>query len=204
MFSGIVEEKGVVRKIEKRQNLYVLSVRAGKIIRGIKAGDSVSVNGVCLTMTKVSGDILNFDLMKETILKTTFQYLRSGSEVNLERALRMSDRIGGHFVTGHVDGVGRIKKIVTLPNYVELQIAIDGDLDPYFVPKGSACIDGVSLTVGEVKRNYFSVYLIPYTLDVTTLGQKTVRDRVNIETDILAKYILAPKNLKRSKENNLS
>lgn len=193
MFSGIVEEKGLVKKVEKKQNLFVLTVQAKKTARGAKIGESISVNGVCLTVTSKSGSQLTFDLMKETLDATTLKYATAGREVNLERALKVNSRLGGHFVSGHVDGVGVIKKIVTLPNYIEWQIALDKSLARYLAPKGSVCIDGVSLTIGWVKKNLFSIYLIPHTLDVTTFGTKKVRDQVNIETDILAKYILQNK-----------
>jgi riboflavin synthase len=128
--------------------------------------------------------------MKETLDATTLGGLRPGSQLNLERAMKAEARIGGHFVTGHVDAVGVIKDIRTLPNYVEYRVAIDAALMRYLVPKGSVAIDGISLTVGEVKKGWFAVYFIPHTLDVTTIGGKKVRDKVNIETDLLAKYLL--------------
>ena len=128
--------------------------------------------------------------MLETLRKTTLSQLRPGMPVNLERALKAGGRFDGHFVMGHVDDRGIIKKRIALPNYVEFQISVAPKLYRYLVPKGSVCVDGVSLTVGEVKKNYFSVYLIPHTLKVTTLGTKKEKDAVNIEADILARYIL--------------
>ena len=190
MFSGIVEETGTIRKVEKKKNLYVITIRATRAARGTKIGDSISVDGICLTVTKKQGREMTFDLMKETLDKTTFRYARPGRTVNLERSLKVGDRIGGHFVTGHIDGTGVFKKRVSIPNYIEWRIAVEPRLARYIIPKGSVTIDGVSLTVGEVKKKYFSVYLIPHTLEVTTFGKKRVGEIVNIETDVLAKYIL--------------
>jgi len=190
MFSGIIEEKGVVQKVEKKENLFVMTVKAKKVLAGTKIGDSISVNGVCLTVTQKSGRSVTFDLMKETLDATTLKYAQSDKSINLERALKVNARLGGHFVSGHVDGVGKLVKIVNIPNYVEWQIAIDKSLAKYLAPKGSVAIDGVSLTIGWVKKNLFSIYLIPHTLQVTTFGEKRVGDSLNIETDLLAKYIL--------------
>ncbi len=191
MFSGIVEEYGEVVSIKEKKNLSVIKIKAKKVTRATKAGDSISVAGVCLTVVNIKSGVLTFDIMKETIEKTTLGKLKPKKKVNLERALKMSDRISGHFVSGHVDNMETIKNIVTGPNYTELQITVRKDLSKYIVPKGSVCLDGVSLTVGDVRKTFFSVYLIPFTLEVTTLGQNKKGDRINIETDILAKYILA-------------
>lgn len=128
--------------------------------------------------------------MKETLDFTTLGYAKAGTEVNLERALKVCDRIGGHFVSGHIDGMGLLKKKVTMENYVEWQIGLDRALMRYLAPKASITVDGVSLTIGWVKKTEFSIYLIPHTLDVTTFGKKKVGQKLNIETDILAKYIL--------------
>jgi riboflavin synthase len=191
MFSGIVEEKGIVAKIEKKENLLILSIKAKTVLKDVKIGDSISVDGACLTITKMKKHIVSFDIMKETIDKTTLKFLKVGSAVNLEGALRVNDRLGGHFVSGHVDGVGVIKKRISKPNYEEFRIAIPKHLSRYLAPKGSVCVDGISLTLGEVEKNVFSIYIIPHTLDVTTLGNKRDGDEVNIETDLLAKYILS-------------
>jgi riboflavin synthase len=131
--------------------------------------------------------------MKESLDKTTLSSLKPGDKVNLEQALKFGQRLGGHFVTGHVDDLGVISKKVLRPNYVEYQIKVPKAILRYIVPKGSITIDGISLTVGKVEKDHFSVYLIPYTLKVTNLGQKKVSDKVNIETDILAKYVLTVK-----------
>jgi riboflavin synthase len=191
MFSGIVEETGKVVKIVKKKNLDTLYIKGNKVAKGTKEGDSIAVAGVCLTVTSAKKGVFTFDIMKETIEKTSLGKLKVNSNVNLERALKMSDRISGHFVSGHVDNMETIKNIVTGTNYSELQITICKSLSKYIVPKGSVCLDGVSLTVGEVRKTFFSVYLIPFTLDVTTLGLNKKGDKINIETDILAKYVLA-------------
>lgn len=201
MFSGIVEEKGIVQKVVRRPNLITMDVKADKVLRGAKIGDSIAVNGVCLTITTIKGKTATFDLMKETLDFTTLGYAKSGTEVNLERALKVSDRIGGHFVSGHVDGMGLLKKKVTMENYVEWQIELDGRLMRYMAPKASVTVDGVSLTIGWVKKTTFSIYLIPHTLEVTTFGGKKVGQKLNIETDVLAKYILHGKQWEREENN---
>lgn len=195
MFTGIVEEKGVVWGLQKRKNLFMLTVSAQKVFKGLKIGESVAIDGVCLTAVSKKGSRVSFDVMKETLRRTTLKNLQKGSRVNLERSLRFGGRLGGHFVLGHVDGVGSIAKKIILPNYVEFQIVLDKKLMRYLVPKGSVCIDGISLTIGQVNKNRFSVYIIPHTLEVTTLGLKKVFDFVNIETDIIAKYITDKKKL---------
>ncbi|NTV28494.1 MAG: riboflavin synthase [Candidatus Omnitrophica bacterium] len=193
MFTGIVEVTGRVKSVEKRENLFVLSVVKPKAFTDVRKGDSIAVDGVCLTVTSFKGGCFHFDLMKETLDATTLRNLKPGSAVNLERAMKAEARIGGHFVTGHVDAVGCIRDIRTLPNYVEYRLTVPRDLMRYLVPKGSVAIDGVSLTVGEVKRDWFAVYFIPHTLEVTTIGLKKAGGEVNIETDLLAKYILKAK-----------
>jgi len=190
MFTGIVEETGVVQEIVHKKNLSVLRVRARKVLAGTSNGTSISVNGVCVTVTNRKKNVLEFDIMLETLLKTNLGVLRPRSRVNLERALKANGRVNGHFVSGHVDDMGTIKAVITGENYTELQISAKRNIMRYIAPKGSVCLDGVSLTIGEVRKNYFSVYLIPFTLKVTTLGIMTKGDRINIETDILAKYIL--------------
>ncbi|MBF0483246.1 MAG: riboflavin synthase [Candidatus Omnitrophica bacterium] len=191
MFSGIVEETGIVQKIDQKPNLHTLFIKAKKVLKDTAAGDSICVSGVCLTVTKRIKDVLVFDIMLETIRKTTLGVLKVGGKVNLERALKMESRISGHFVSGHVDNMETVKNIITGENYTELQITISKELKKFVVQKGSVCLDGVSLTVGDVRKNDFSVYLIPFTLDVTTLGINKKGDKINIETDILAKYVMA-------------
>ncbi|HSA31616.1 MAG TPA: riboflavin synthase [Candidatus Omnitrophota bacterium] len=192
MFSGIVEEKGTVQAINRMKNLITMDIEGRRVVRGVKIGDSIAVNGVCLTVVKIRGGVLTFDLMKETLDATTLGFAEPGTEVNLERALKVNSRLGGHFVSGHVDGMGTFKKKVTMENYVEWQIEVDRKILKYIAPKASVAVDGVSLTIGWVKKkiNTFSIYLIPHTLEVTTFGNKKVGQKLNIETDMLAKYIL--------------
>ncbi len=190
MFTGIVEAQGVVKDLTKEKNLFVLKISASKIFKGTKKGDSICVNGVCLTVSSIQQKKLSFDIMRETILRTGLKNLKKRDSVNLERALTARSRFGGHFVTGHVDDVGVITACIKQKNYVEQRVHIHPKLMRFIVPKGSVCIEGVSLTVGEVKKDYFSVYLIPFTLRYTTLGVKKSGDTVNVEVDILARYVL--------------
>jgi len=190
MFNGIIEETGTIEGIIKKKNLSVLKVRANKVLAGVKNGASIAVNGVCLTVSGVKKGVINFDVMRESLLRTTLGTLKAKSRVNLERALKANGRIDGHFVTGHVDAVGVIKNKISKTNYTKLVIGMTKELAKHIVSKGSVCIDGISLTVGTVNRSAFSVYLVPFTKDVTTIGLKKKGDHVNIETDILAKYIL--------------
>ena len=193
MFTGIVEQLGIIKAIDHKKNLIVLKIDAKTLASQIKLGDSVAINGVCLTACQKKGRIVSFDLMKETIEKTSLKEAVPGSKVNLELALRADSRFGGHFVTGHVDELGIIKKIEKAKNWISITVSISKTNQKYIVPKGSVTLDGISLTVGKVGKDSFDVYLIPYTLKVTNLGVKKVGDSVNIETDILAKYILGNK-----------
>jgi len=193
MFTGIVESTGKVVSLEKKQNLFTLAVKKPVLFTDVKVGDSISNDGVCLTVTAIKQGLFYFDLMKETLDATTLNHLSAGAEVNLERAMKFDARVGGHFVTGHVDTVGSIMDIRVLANYVEYRIEIPKKLMCYVVPKGSVTVDGISLTVGEVKKGWFAVYFIPHTLTVTTIGKKKAGDVVNVETDLLAKYILKAK-----------
>jgi len=190
MFTGIIECIGTIKKIETKKNLLVFGIDLGGLAKKVYLGDSVSVSGVCLTATSKKANVVSFDLMKETIEKTSLKFLSVGGKVNLELALQAGSRMGGHFVTGHVDEVAVIKGIFQEKNWVSLRLSCSKEQRKYFVPKGSVTVDGISLTVGQVGKDYFEVYLIPYTLKVTTLGLKKQGDCVNIETDILAKYLL--------------
>ena len=191
MFTGVVGQLGIVKAIERKRNLIVLWVDTRALAKQIRLGDSVAINGVCLTASSQKGKVIAFDLMRETIEKTSLQQVKVGSGVNLELALKANSRFGGHFVTGHVDEKGIIKKIKKAPHWVSVTIGISKHNRQYLVPKGSVAIDGVSLTVGKVTENNFSVFLIPYSLKATNLGSKKAGDRVNIEMDILAKYLLS-------------
>jgi len=190
MFTGIIGQRGIVKSVQRRNNLIVVQVDAGPLAKDIQLGDSVAVNGVCLTAAAKKGKVVSFDMMKETIAKTSLRDAAAGSAVNLELALTAKSRFGGHFVTGHVDEAGTIKAIERKPNWVAMTITVSKANRKYLVPKGSVTIDGISLTIGKVGKRDFSVYLIPYTLKVTNLSAKKSGDAVNIETDILAKYML--------------
>jgi riboflavin synthase len=190
MFTGIVEEIGTVEGIQRKENLYSLSLRAAKIAKGIRLGESISIDGVCLTVTQSKNSLLSFDMVKETLEKTTLGQIDRGAKLNLERALKAGGRFGGHIVTGHVDGLAKIKAIIRLKNYVEFQLSIPAGLKKFIVPKGSICLNGISLTIGKVSKDQFSVYMIPFTMKETTMSVKKVGDELNIEADILARYIL--------------
>lgn len=182
---------GKVKAIVHKPNMVVVSIDLGKLAKKIAHGDSVAVNGTCLTATGKKGTVISFDAMKETLLATTLKTLKVGDDVNLELAMTPSTRLGGHFVTGHVDEVGVITAITKEPNWVVVTVKVSAKQSRYIVPKGSVTIDGVSLTVGKKRQHSFEVYLIPQTLIATTFGQKQPKALVNIETDVLAKYVLS-------------
>jgi len=187
MFSGIVEESGVVKNIFKRGNSTLLEVKAEKVTEDAKIGDSIAVNGVCLTVVKNEQGCLSFEVIPETIKVSNLGTLKGSDKVNLERSLKMTDRLSGHFVTGHIDCVGIIRKKNYVKNNLGFEIAIPNEFIPYCLTKGSIAVDGISLTIQDKKANTFTVYIIPHTLKNTTLGFKGPSDKVNIEFDILAK-----------------
>ncbi len=189
MFTGIVEETGQVRNLQEYENLAVLTVEADKVIEGSVAGSSIAVNGVCLTVTAVDGAQLSFDVMLETLRATALSGLSAGDPVNLERALRADGRLDGHIVSGHVDRVERLTRRITKENYLELRFSMDNSIAKFIAPKGSITINGVSLTVGGVTPAEFSVYIIPTTTELTNLGTIREGQAVNVEVDILARYI---------------
>ena len=193
MFTGIVEGIGKVEKISKKtknRSAIQMTVNLGKHSKGLKIGQSVALNGVCLTVTKLSKPNCVFEMIEETTKKTDLGNLKPGGIVNIERSLKASDRLEGHFVLGHVDGVGIIKKIKENPKEVQVWFEIPKNLTKYVVKKGSIAVDGISLTVVDIKKNLASVCLIPHTIDVTNFKTKKIGDKINIETDILGKYIL--------------
>ncbi|MDR1146311.1 MAG: riboflavin synthase [Verrucomicrobiales bacterium] len=189
MFSGIVETTGILQDIRRGAGEVTrFIVSAGAVVDGTRVGDSVANNGVCLTVTSVSGGALTFDLLEETLRATNLGSLRVGALINLERSLRVGDRVGGHFVTGHVDGTVLITKWERVGADYELEVELSGGQEKYLVPKGCVAIDGISLTVGAVRGNRCNVWIIPHTLTVTALRDRRVGDRLNIEFDMLAKY----------------
>lgn len=192
MFTGIVEETGTVEKIARGKNSIALMIRAGISARGLKTGGSLAVNGCCLTATKISArgklKLVQFDLLAETWARTNFQFLKTGSLVNLERPLRASGEFGGHFVTGHIDGVGRILRWEKPGADYILAVAAPENVMRYVVQKGSIAIDGISLTVAGVGKKSFWVWIIPHTLEVTALREAKAGGAVNLEADLLGKY----------------
>ncbi len=197
MFTGIIGGLGRVEKFEKNTNTRSearMRVSFGKIARGLKVGDSVAINGVCLTAVSVAGGAAEFEMVGETITRTNLGSLGPGDMVNIERSLRAGDRLEGHFVLGHVDGSGTISKIEKQRNQVKIWISLPKNLARYVATKGSITVDGISLTVVDKKASIFSVSIIPHTMKVTNLGKKKAGDKVNIETDVLAKYVLSEKS----------
>lgn len=189
MFTGLIAELGTVRSLKKVQNSYHLTVTAKKVLENLKIGDSVAVNGTCLTVVMMSGSEFTADVMPETVRLTNLRNLKSGDKVNLERTLRLIDGLDGHIVSGHVEGIGVISKYRRDGIANVVTIKTPPELMRYILHKGSIAIDGISLTVTEVTEDTFSVSLIPHTSKETTLGFKTVGDEVNLETDIIGKYV---------------
>jgi len=189
MFTGIVEDQGKVLKVELRGQEKRLTIELPADLTEIQVSDSINVNGACLTVVEKRGQMIWVDLSSETLQKTTFSDVRGGEKVNLERALKLSGRLGGHIVTGHIDGVGIIVDRREGSGFLHLKIRIPKDVSKYTVQKGSLAVDGISLTVNECTNEEVGVTLIPYTLSKTTLTGKRVGDRVNVEVDILAKYV---------------
>jgi len=189
MFTGIIEEIGQIVKIEKGFESMMIHVSCKKILKDIKTGDSVSVNGCCLTASRLSDNGFSSDLSAATVAATTFKDIKINGFVNLEGALKPSDRLGGHFVTGHIDGTVRLNSIEPAGTAQKLKIRFPENLSPYIVPKGSVSLDGISLTVAESGPKLFTVFIIPHTLNATTLKFKKIGDLLNFEADLIARYI---------------
>ncbi|HPO77747.1 MAG TPA: riboflavin synthase [Thermoclostridium caenicola] len=189
MFTGIVEEMGTIKGISRGSKSARLSISCSRVMDGMKIGDSIAVNGVCLTVTDMGGNWFSADVMPETLRNTGLGMLKISDKVNLERALRLSDRLGGHIVTGHIDGTGTVISRVEEDNAIWLTIEARNDILKYIVMKGSVALDGTSLTVALVDDRCFKVSLIPHTAGETTLGSKKVGDQLNIECDVIGKYV---------------
>ena len=208
VFTGIIEETGTVEQIDQRPGSIRLALRVGRTGKGLKPGDSLAVNGCCLTATKMKPaaapgikkqrmQVVYFDLLRETWKRTNFQFLRAGSVVNLERPLRAAGRLDGHFVTGHIDGIGRITRIAQVTSKHSSDTAADHVIEVsapagvmrYVILKGSIAIDGISLTVARASKSRFRVYIIPHTFSVTNLRSRQAGDAVNLEADLLGKYV---------------
>lgn len=189
MFTGIVEEIGTIRQINRGVHSAELIIAAQKVLTGTQIGDSIAVNGICLTVTKISPQLFSVDVMPETLSRTALAQLNAGSRVNLERAMRADGRFGGHIVSGHIDGVGEIVKIKRDDNAIWYTVRTVPEVLHYVVEKGSITLDGISLTVARVEADRFSISAIPHTVAMTVLRDRQEGDSVNLETDIIGKYV---------------
>ena len=189
MFTGIIEEVGIVKSIINRGDALKLTIIAEKTVKNIRPGDSISVNGVCLTVTSFTDTEFLVDVSPETFRITNLKFLKPHSKVNLEPALTLSKPLGGHIVSGHIDATAKIISVSNIKNFLKMSFEIPYNLRKYMVEKGSIAIDGISLTINELNDNVFNVMIIPHTLLNTTLPEKKEGDWVNIETDIISKYI---------------
>ncbi len=189
MFTGLVEEAGVVTECLVKARTAKITLEAQLVHLDAKLGDSVAVNGCCLTVVEIIGNRLTFDAVPETLARTNLGGLRPGSRVNLERPLQVGSRLGGHFVQGHIDGTGSVISVTQEENAAIIEIGIPSQLRRYFIEKGSITVDGVSLTVAEVRPDSFTFWMIPHTRDVTNLSELRAGDSVNLECDLLGKYM---------------
>ena len=197
MFTGIIEEVGRLKNFDGAR----IEISCTKILEDIKIGDSISTNGICLTVTNFAENFFEADVMPETFRRTSLAELHAGGVVNLERAMKISDRFGGHIVSGHIDGVGKISNIRTEGNAIFINISAENFLLRQIAPKGSVALDGISLTVVDATAENFSVSMIPHTREVTNFQIKRVGNLVNIETDVLAKYVDRLLNFKNASED---
>jgi riboflavin synthase, alpha subunit len=193
MFTGIIEEIGAIKGISKSSTGAVLKIKSEKIHADAKLGDSISVNGACLSVTAINANILSFDVIPETLKRTTLADLKANDSVNLERSVKADARIGGHFITGHVDYKARINDIIKSQAGIGFNVSLPKEFSKFVVEKGSVALDGISLTVALASKDNFTVYLIPHTLKNTTFGIKKKGDFVNVETDIIGKYVAKDK-----------
>ncbi|TSA19040.1 MAG: riboflavin synthase [Nitrosopumilales archaeon] len=194
MFTGIIEGQGIVKKFvnkTKNRSAAKMGIDLGNLAKGLQIGDSVAINGVCLTTTHISEKQAEFEMIAETLKKTNLGMIKSGDKVNIERSLKVGERMEGHFVLGHIDGTGKIMKIEKLPKEIKFWIELPKDLARFVVKKGSITVDGISLTLVDVLKNKISICIIPHTMKITNLGSKKIGDKVNIETDILGKYAIS-------------
>ena len=189
MFTGIIEEIGTITQVQTKSNEVTVKIGAKTILEDAKIGDSIAVSGPCLTVRELDKDAFVADISEETCRRTTLRSCKAGTQVNLERSLRLGDRLGGHLVLGHVDEIATITGLEREGTSSLMQITVSEKVKPYIAYKGSVAVDGVSLTIANVSGNTFEVALIPHTLQVTTLGEKQTGDIVNIEVDVMARYI---------------
>jgi riboflavin synthase len=195
MFTGLIEDVGIVERLQIKRPAAVLAVKT-KLFRTLRLGASIAVNGACLTVVERTKRALVFDVSPETLKRTNLQMLRAGSVVNLERSMRVQDRLGGHLVTGHIDGVGIVQSINQKGEFTFFTFAVPARLGALFVAKGSVAVDGISLTVNQCAARRFSVAIVPFTLQHTNLRARRVGDKVNIETDLIGKYVHKFMNLR--------
>jgi len=189
MFTGIIEEVGTIQNVLHHAGGLTVTIEGSRVAEDIDVGHSIAVNGVCLTVTHIHGGRFTVQAVEETVEKTTLRRIQVRDRVNLERALRPSQRLGGHIVTGHVDGIGIVRSRVEKKSSLVYTIGVPQELTPYVVVKGSVAVDGVSLTVAQVRDSQFVISVIPYTARVTTLGLRKVGDGVNVEVDLIGKYV---------------
>lgn len=206
MFTGLVEEIGIVQSVLRGDKSARIMIRANRILGDVKLGDSINTNGVCLTVTDFKDNSFSVDVMAETMRKSNLKDLYPGIRVNMERALRLGDRLGGHLLSGHIDGTGSISSFDKEENAVWVTIKASPELLKYIIPRGSIAIDGISLTAAHVGEEAFKVSIIPHTKDVTTLLEKAVGNEVNLECDMVGKYIenlmnYSPQNALKSSIN---
>ena len=194
MFTGIIEGQGTIKKFDiktKNRSAAKMGIDLGNLAKGLQIGDSVAINGVCLTTTHISKKQAEFEMIGETLKKTNLGMIKSGDKVNIERSLKVGERMEGHFVLGHIDGTGKIIKIEKLVKEIKFWIELPKDLAKFVVKKGSITVDGISLTLVDVLKNKISICIIPHTMKITNLGSKKIGDKVNIETDMLGKYAIS-------------
>ena len=190
MFTGIIQAKGSIQEVHSSDDGVILKINSNTLdLSDSKIGDSIAVNGVCLTVTQMSNEWFTADVSNETINCTTFSDLSQGESVNLEKSLRLNQGIDGHLVSGHVDGVGKVQSINKDGDSTRIKILVEIDLIKYIAKKGSICINGVSLTVNSVEGNIFNVNIVPHTFSVTTLGDLSIESNVNLEIDLIARYV---------------
>ena len=201
MFTGIIEELGVIQEIKKGSKSSKLLIKANKVLENTNVGDSICTNGVCLTVTNLKANSFEADVMAETLRRSNLGDLKVGSKVNLERALTLQSRLGGHIVSGHIDGTGEVISLVKEDNATWVTIKTTNDILRYIVLKGSITIDGISLTVAYVDENVFKVSIIPHTAQETTLLNKSIGETVNLECDVISKYIEKLMGLNTKEEN---
>lgn len=204
MFTGIIEEIGSVKSVQSGTQSMTLTINASKVLTDVQLGDSIAVNGVCLTVKEFSANQFSADVMPETVSSTSLRQLTSGSHVNLERALAANGRFGGHFVTGHVDGVAVIREKRIVDNALYIRLSLPELFGPYLLNKGSIALDGTSLTIFQVNQTDITISLIPHSQEMTVLAKKRIGETVNFECDMLAKYVENMLNRREGKKETIS